>query len=151
MYICAAVLVLAGFMSLAIPVFRFHLTYEKTQYTAPETGFSIVVAFRNEANNLPALYSSICAFNYPRHLIEWVLCNDHSEDQGKDWVLQTQQTSPFRIIYCENTTETGKKVALHNAVENASFDILFFTDADCVIPPDLLNVLNHNINKKISC
>jgi len=73
MYICAAVLVLAGFMSLAIPVFRFHLTYEKTQYTAPETGFSIVVAFRNEANNLPALYSSICAFNYPRHLIEWVL------------------------------------------------------------------------------
>jgi biofilm PGA synthesis N-glycosyltransferase PgaC len=148
MYICAAGLVLAGFLSLAGPVFRFNLVYERTQNTETEAGFSIVVAFRNEAENLPALYASICALNYPQHLIEWVLCNDHSEDKSKDWILHTQQTSPFRIIYCENTTETGKKAALHNAVKNTSFDTLFFTDADCVIPPQLLNVLNRNIKNK---
>ena len=148
MYVCATVLVLAGFMSLAGPVFRFDLMYKKPAHSESENGFSIVVAFRNEANNLPALYASICALNYPKHLIEWVLCNDHSEDKGKDWVLQTQATSPFRIVYCENTTETGKKAALHNAVKNASFDTIFFTDADCVIPPELLNILNHTLKNK---
>lgn len=140
--IVATILVLAGFTALAIPVSRFNLSENVIENKIPENGISIVVAFRNEIHNLPALYESICNLNYPKHLIEWVLCNDHSEDGGKDWILQIQKNAPFRIVYCENKTEEGKKAALNNAVNNATYNTLFFTDADCILPPSLLQTLN---------
>jgi cellulose synthase/poly-beta-1,6-N-acetylglucosamine synthase-like glycosyltransferase len=143
--IVASVLVMAGFTALVIPAFRFNLTENTSHYKKPETGISIVVAFRNEISNLPALYESICELHYPKHLIEWVLCNDHSEDAGKDWVLQVQKTAPFRITYCENKTEKGKKAALYMAVENTAFDTIFFTDADCILPHNILQNLNNCI------
>lgn len=145
MELCAAVLVVTGFLSLAVPVFRFRVVKTGYPKTTPETGFSIVVAFRNEAANLPELYESICALNYPRHLIEWVVCNDHSEDDSKNWILDIQKTAPFRVIYCENTSETGKKAALYNAVRHAEFETLLFTDADCIIPPETPRVLDDSI------
>jgi cellulose synthase/poly-beta-1,6-N-acetylglucosamine synthase-like glycosyltransferase len=146
--ICAALLVLAGFISLAIPVFTFQLAPKTESPNEPETGFSIVVAFRNELNNLPALYQSICSLNYPLHLIEWIVCNDHSTDGGKAWILEVQKTSPFPITYCENIEKTGKKAALHNAVKMASHETLFFTDADCILPADLLQYLDKTIRQK---
>jgi len=142
----AAFLVLAGFLSLVIPVYRFQLHHKTTQNFEPKTGFSIVVAFRNEKNNLPALYESICGLNYPKHLIEWVLCDDHSYDDAKKWILHTQKTSPFPIIYCENTNASGKKAALALAAETATFDTLFFTDADCILPPNLLLTMEEKIS-----
>ena len=142
----AALLVLAGFLTLIIPVYRFRLNHKSAQNNEPKTGYSIVVAFRNEKNNLPALYKSICELNYPKHLIEWVLCDDHSNDDAKTWILQAQKTSPFPIVYCENTTTGGKKAALAIAAEKASFDTLFFTDADCTVPPNLLQTLEEKIS-----
>jgi glycosyltransferase involved in cell wall biosynthesis len=144
--IFAALLVLTGFITLIIPVYRFRLVHKSAQNIEPKTGFSIVVAFRNEKNNLPALYDSICGLNYPKHLIEWVLCDDHSNDDAKTWILHTQKTSPFPIIYCENTNASGKKAALALAAENATFDNLFFTDADCILPPNLLLTMEEKIS-----
>lgn len=145
MYICATVLVLAGFMSLAGPVFRFHLMYKKPAHPEPENGFSIVVAFRNERTHLPALYQSICELNYPPQLIEWVLCNDHSDDEGRDWILQTAKTAPFSMVYCENSEMSGKKAALALGVQEARFETVFFTDADCILPNNLLATLNETL------
>jgi glycosyltransferase involved in cell wall biosynthesis len=145
--ICAAALVIAGFLSLGIPVFLYRTPSNEAEKAVPETAFSMVVAFRNEAGCLPALFESILEVHYPHHLIELVLCNDHSDDDSKDRVLAFQKTAPFRVVYCENTNETGKKAALQTAVKNSSFDTLFFTDADCLIPPNLFNSLNNTLKK----
>ena len=41
--------------------------------TAPKTKFSIVIAFRNEANNLPHLLNSLTQLNYPPQFFEVIL------------------------------------------------------------------------------
>ena len=41
---------------------------------------SIIIPFRNEAENLPKLLKSIDAQEYPKHLFEVILVDDDSED-----------------------------------------------------------------------
>ena len=43
-------------------------------------GVSIVIPFRNEANNLPDLLKSLEAQNYPKDQLEFILVDDHSEE-----------------------------------------------------------------------
>ncbi len=143
--VCAAIMILTGFLSLGIPIYSFKTTHIKSEEKQPITGFSIVTAFRNEQLHLPHLYQSLCDVNYPKNLFEWVVCNDHSDDEGKNWILNIQKTAPFRVILCENTHETGKKAALKNAVNHSTFETLFFTDADCTLPPYILNTLSKHV------
>ena len=48
----------------------------------PKTTFSIVVPFRNEAENLPKLLHSISLLNYPNDLFEIILVDDDSEEEN---------------------------------------------------------------------
>ena len=48
----------------------------------PQTKFSIIIPFRNEAENLSRLLLSIAALNYPKSMFEVILINDESEDQS---------------------------------------------------------------------
>ncbi|HOH47560.1 MAG TPA: glycosyltransferase, partial [Candidatus Cloacimonadota bacterium] len=41
---------------------------------------SVIIAARNEAENLPRLLGSLAALDYPRDLFEIVLVSDHSTD-----------------------------------------------------------------------
>ncbi len=45
----------------------------------PKTTFTIVVPFRNEAENLPLLLESISKMNYPMDLFEVILVDDDSD------------------------------------------------------------------------
>jgi len=45
----------------------------------PKTKFSIVVPFRNEAENLPLLLKSFSKLNYPNDLFEVILVDDASD------------------------------------------------------------------------
>ena len=51
------------------------------EYTGlpPKTSFSIIVPFRNEAENLPSLLESFSKLNYPNELFEVILVDDASE------------------------------------------------------------------------
>ena len=42
--------------------------------------FSIIIPFRNEANNLPELLSSLNTLEYPGELFEIILVDDDSND-----------------------------------------------------------------------
>lgn len=143
--ICAAIMILLGFLSLVIPIYTFRIYHIDSEEKQPTHGFSIVTACRNEQLKLPDLYQSLCELNYPQNLFEWVVCNDHSDDDSKKWILTIQKIAPFRIIYCENTAETGKKAALNTAVSYAEFETLFFTDADCTLSPDILKTLDDHL------
>ncbi|MES2851337.1 MAG: glycosyltransferase, partial [Bacteroidota bacterium] len=49
----------------------------------PKTKFSIIVPFRNEAENLPILLESLSKLNYPMELFEVILVDDFSEEAFK--------------------------------------------------------------------
>ena len=45
----------------------------------PKTKFSIIVPFRNEAENLPHLLESLSKLNYPNDFFEVILVDDASD------------------------------------------------------------------------
>jgi len=89
---------------------------------------SVVVAFRNEKENLPILLDSLSKQDYPN--CEWIFVNDSSTD---DPPLQNLlSTYPkLRII---DSSGDGKKQALRVGVAESKGDFLLFTDADCIAP-----------------
>jgi len=90
---------------------------------------SVIVAFRNEERNLPSLIGSLLSQSYDK--LEIILVNDHSEDNSLEVALSyTDQR--IKIINAPNEVY-GKKAALRLGYENSSGEILYFTDADCIL------------------
>ncbi len=122
-----------------------------------EMKISIIIAFRNEANNIILCLESLKNQNYSPQNFEIVLCNDHSEDKSLSLVQQFILANPqLKILLLENKdSEHGKKQAIKNAVKNASFDFLAFTDADCIVGCDWLksiaSAFSNNHQLKMLC
>jgi len=111
---------------------------------------SIIIAARNEIKNLPNLLNSLACLDYPRDKYEIIIVNDHSNDGSKEY-LATQKNIPnLKIInfYRETPPLTGKKAALQQGIEQAQYEILAFTDADCMVPVYWLQEINRSFTKE---
>jgi len=97
---------------------------------------SIIVAARNEAKNISPLIESILLQDYPRKLIELVIADDRSEDKTSDIIMQYARQYPFikLVKITKNHPDlVGKKGAIDAAIKVANYEILAFTDADCIV------------------
>ncbi len=106
---------------------------------APKTTFTVVIPFRNEAENLPKLIASLLNLNYPKDLFEILLVNDDSEDQSVDIIKkhlsQNKSNRLFiKIIDNKRLTQSPKKDAITTAVSQAKHEWILTTDADCTVP-----------------
>ena len=120
----------------------------KLEDIKPKTGFSVVIPFRNEAENLAALLTSIAELNYPRNLFEIILVDDASEDDSvkiiehildkKTFANNFSQTNykniQIKIIQNNRTSLSPKKDAITSAIKTAKNDWIITTDADCELP-----------------
>jgi cellulose synthase/poly-beta-1,6-N-acetylglucosamine synthase-like glycosyltransferase len=115
----------------------------KNQNLQPKTKFSIIVPFRNEAENLPKLLQSISQLNYSIHLFEVILVDDDSESKFKI------QNSKFKIQIIKNfrITKSPKKDAINTAIAVAKNDWIITTDADCLVPENWLTTFDAFIQK----
>jgi len=103
----------------------------------PHKSVSIVIAARNEENNLESLLNDIALQDYPLDLLEVSIVDDRSTD--KTWEIITQFSEKYsfiRGIQIHELSEemTPKKNALTKAIEMTSGDIIVTTDADCRVP-----------------
>ena len=96
---------------------------------------SILIAFRNEAQNLQNLVSGLMAQDYPSEKLEIILVDDHSEDESlqilKDF---TKENSTSVKVLRLPSGLRGKKAALNFARTQATSEFLLFTDADVHLP-----------------
>lgn len=108
----------------------------KLQDIPAKTKFTVIVPFRNEAENLPALLNSIAELNYQNSLFEIILVNDDSEDLSEDIVTKFISTSALDIKLIQNKRQTNspKKDAISSAIKISKYDWIITTDADCVLP-----------------
>ena len=107
----------------------------------PKTKFSIVVPFRNEAENLPTLLNGLSKLNYPTELIDVILVDDESEE------VFSVQCSVFSIQIIKNirVSNSPKKDAISTAIQFVSNDWIVTTDADCVVNENWLSALDNYI------
>lgn len=92
---------------------------------------SIIIALRNEEENLDALFKAIQNLSYPTENLQIVLVNDHSEGQTQVRLEEFKKKSTFNCTLIELTDSVGKKAAIRQGVSQAHGDLLLFTDADC--------------------
>lgn len=92
---------------------------------------SVIIAFRNEKENLPELIHSLKSQSLSPDNFEVIFVDDYSTDGSFEYLksLIDEQTN-FKVI--KNKYEQGKKFALKTGIDEARFDILIFTDADCI-------------------
>ena len=94
---------------------------------------SIVIAMRNEENEVERLLQNLQSQIYPTDKLELILVNDHSTDNTLN-ILNSLQLDNFQVINMPNG-EFGKKNAIKKAVELANGDIILASDADCSFNP----------------
>ena len=115
-------------------------TVELTGLT-PKIKFSIIVPFRNEAENLPVLLESLSKLNYPVELFEVILVDDESEKKFKVPSLK------FKVSVIENVrfSNSPKKDAIGTAMQIVDTDWIITTDADCTFNTNWLLTLDNYI------
>ena len=94
---------------------------------------SVVICAYNAERTMDACLASLRALHYPNY--EVVVVNDGSKDR----TLEISQRYPeVRIFSQENK---GLSVARNVGFQNATGEIIAYTDSDCVVDPDWLTYL----------
>lgn len=98
---------------------------------------SVVVAAMDEQDALPHLLASLAA--QTTTAFELVLVDDRSSDATAAIMEQHRAAAPYPVRVVRNRRPpvdcTGKQQALDLGVAAAGGELLFFTDADCIVPP----------------
>ena len=120
-----------------------------------EIKFSVIIPFRNEAENLPELLASISDLNYPKSHFEFIFVDDDSSDDSVEIIMRFLDKRPFdcaqgdiSVIKNIRTSNSPKKDAITSAIKTAKHDWIATTDADCVLPKFWLDTLDCFIQKK---
>ncbi len=113
--------------------------FKPAQPFKPVTHVTVIVPFRNEKSNLPALLTCLRQQTYPKTLTHFFFVNDQSSDGGDEWLAEQIATHPeCTLLQGEGK---GKKNALALAYTKANGELLVTLDADCVVHENWLHTL----------
>ncbi len=121
--------------------------------TATTTPVTIVIIARNEAHNLPQLFTSLIKQSYPNALMRIVFVDDNSTDETLA-IAQSYGTSlNLHYIALQEYTITThhKKQAQALAVQAATTNFIICIDADVVLNTDfVITHVQHHITNTTS-
>ncbi|WP_300601534.1 glycosyltransferase [Niabella sp.] len=105
--------------------------------------FSIIIPARNEAANILQLLESIKRQQYPAHLFEVIVVDDHSDDDTAALVegfkaLNSENLLITLIRLTGGGLNSYKKKAIETGIGAAQHEWIICTDADCIVPPGWL-------------
>jgi cellulose synthase/poly-beta-1,6-N-acetylglucosamine synthase-like glycosyltransferase len=99
---------------------------------------SIIVAARNEEDNIGLCIESLLKIDYPGDKLEIILMNDRSTDRTKEIIFSYMEKNPV-IKYLEANESIGKLKgktnALAIAIKKSKGEMIFTTDADIQVRP----------------
>lgn len=122
-------------------------TYKKSDGN-PETYFAILLPFRNESENLPALLESFKNLNYPKNQFEIIFVDDFSGDDSVKLIYNWRmENGKFHTTLLENLriSNSPKKDAITRAIPIIKNEWIITTDADCVVPENWLLTIDNYI------
>lgn len=110
--------------------------------------FSILIALRNEENNLAGLFESILRLDYPKNQYEIIFINDHSEDNSSTLLQEFKAENSNTQIKILDNNGIGKKAAISMGVNHSNYDWILTTDADCRLPIKWIQAFDTLLQKK---
>jgi len=109
---------------------------------------SIIVAAKNEANNIETLINHLKKLEYPVDSFEVILVDDNSADNTYDIIKQLIITLlNFRVLSTKSTGFSGKRDALSLGIQNAKYPFIMITDADCCPGSNWLKSFSQKFNR----
>ena len=125
---------LAGFYVTTVAILIFGLLRLRPVNNQSNPTVSVIVAARNEAENLPACLDGLVQQDYPKELTQIVIVDDRSTDGTARLIEEFAATAPYiAVVQIKDQTPVAspKKRALAAGIAAASGELLLFTDADC--------------------
>ncbi|WP_170178390.1 glycosyltransferase [Flammeovirga pectinis] len=105
--------------------------YDNTPNNVLEnTTVCVVIALRNEANNINQLIKSLSNQSYQN--VAFVFINDHSDDATYR-LLENNTLKKSTVLNLPNHLQ-GKKQAIRFGIQHTDADLIITTDADCTQP-----------------
>ena len=143
-------LLLAHYIFFLIRIYKglTNLNSDTTDKILPES-ISIIIPFRNEAENILENLRSIEALDYPKEKHEVIYVNDFSNDNSLNILLKNKFSTNIKIISVPDdfSKNAHKKRAVRYGIENSKGDIIVTTDADCLYEKNWLNSLLNNFDE----
>lgn len=138
LYALFLAIALQGWLKLPQVLFKAKQAYNTT--------VSVVIAARNEEENILHTLNDLAAQAYPKALTEIVIADDASDDQTIAAIKKFKVDNPELIIkLVEMKDEEGiisyKKRALSEAIKQSTGKLIITTDADCRFGPQRLQAI----------
>jgi cellulose synthase/poly-beta-1,6-N-acetylglucosamine synthase-like glycosyltransferase len=114
---------------------------ESTEY---QPYVSVIIAARNEENNIEKSVLSVSKSNYPKDKYEIIVVNDRSTDSTEN-ILKELQSIISNLNVLSITTDSqkknlkGKPGAISYGISVARGEIIMMTDADCIVNEEWIN------------
>jgi cellulose synthase/poly-beta-1,6-N-acetylglucosamine synthase-like glycosyltransferase len=110
------------------------------------TTVTILIPARNEKENIGNILNDLVDQDFPTHLLEVVVIDDHSTDHTGERVLAFAQLHPtlnLRLIAANKAgnDQAFKKQAIRAGIEATSGDLIITTDADTRLKPGWINAI----------
>lgn len=122
-------------------------TKQAASQSHPIVSFTIIIPFRNEAAQLPALIHSLNTLKFPKEAFEIIFVDDASNDTSINVIKSNIDASiKFSILKNIPTSNAPKKDAITLAVSKAKHTWILTTDADCQVPINWLWEYHNAIN-----
>lgn len=107
-----------------------------------KTTVSVMIAARNEEDKIYNTISDILAQDYPSHLVELIVVDDHSTDRTSEIVLSFADRGVKLLVLNESKPlNSYKKKAITEAIKLSESELIITTDADCRMSPAWLKTI----------
>lgn len=116
------------------------LTPFVSENKVPRTRVTVLIAARNEEDNIGLTIDDILAQTYPQALTELIIVDDHSTDRTAD-IIRSYADRGVKLIQMSETQvlNSYKKKAIAEAINRAQGELIVTTDADCRMAPGWLS------------
>lgn len=114
---------------------------------------SVIVAARNEEDNIERCLKSLDGLLYPEGRLEIIIVDDNSTDNTRSIVDKfISGKDKFKCISTSHRVDhlKGKTNALANALEIASGEVIMTTDADCEVQPEWVRSIASYYEKDVA-
>lgn len=104
------------------------------------TKVTLLIAARNEEENIRLTIEDILAQDYPKHLLEIIIVDDHSTDSTAD-IIRSYAPQGIKLLQLNEAEKLNsyKKKAIAKAIELSTGDLMIATDADCRMGPQWMS------------